>query len=233
MPATKTVVGFLSLIAIAQLAGPVDGFSQTIPSSYRFVETAQEAGVGIGVLNPDAGRFDYGPGSGQVTAAQYTIRVGGPFSLQGVVNYLPTTRDVIDPRRDEGDRQIGEADATVMTTDLRLHFTLTGDRTWRRLAPYVVAGGGAAFDFSSLQTVENQLEGDDRFEFGPSFLGVLGTGIGWYLSDRIVARGEAIATYWKLNTPRGYLRTDRELGDPPEGEWVSGVAFTVGAAYRF
>ncbi len=234
MPSSSpVVVALVALTGSALFAVAAESSAQTIPSPYRFVETSQETGAALGFLRPSRGRFGFGPGPGQVIGGHYQVRVGGPFSLQGVVAYMPTTRDVIDPRRDEGDRKIGEADATIASADARLHFTLTGDRTWNRLAPHFVLGGGVAFDMAPGQAIDGDLEGDDRFEFGPSFLGVLGIGFSLFVSERIVFRGESIATYWKLNTPRGYLRVDRELGSPGESQWVNGVGFSFGAAYRF
>ena len=232
-PSSPVAITLATLVGATLLAVAAESSAQAIPSPYRFVETAQEAGAALGFLRPDRGRFSFGPGPGQVLGSHYQIRVGGPFSLQGVAAYMPTTRDVIDPRRDEGDRKIGEADATIASVDARLHFTLTGDRTWNRLAPHFVVGGGVAFDMAPGQAIDGDLEGDDRFEFGPSFLGVLGIGFSVSASERIVLRGESIATYWKLNTPRGYLRVDRDLGSPGESEWVSGVGLSFGAAYRF
>ena len=40
--------------------------------------------------------------------------------MEGVVGYSPGTRDLIDPSRAEGDRVVGEVDASITTLDLRL-----------------------------------------------------------------------------------------------------------------
>ncbi len=217
--------------------------AQRIPSAYRFIETAQEAGASMFTVEPRAGIFGFGPKGGRIMGSYYQIRVGGPFSLQGNVGYLPTTRDVIDPRRDEGDRKIGEADLTMGTADVRLQFTLTGPRTWYRLAPHLFAGGGIAMDFAPDQDIDMVLEEDDRFSFGPSFLGSFGAGIKLFPVDRISVRAEGVVTYWKVNTPRGFLRTDRALLPPPEGSdqpaipedgfWAVGRGLSLGIAWRF
>ncbi len=217
--------------------------AQSIPSAYRFIETSQEAGASLFTVTPRAGIFGFGPKGGRVMGSYYQIRVGGPFSVQGNLGYLPTTRDVIDPRREEGDRKIGEADLTMATADARLQFTLTGPRTWYRMAPHLFAGGGIAMDFAPDQEIDTVLEEDDRFSFGPSFLGSFGAGIKLFPADRISVRAEGIVTYWKVNTPRGFLRTDRQLIEPPEGSdepvtpddgfWSMGRGWSVGIAWRF
>jgi len=222
---------------------PVHLSAQQIPSAYRFIETAQEAGAAMFTVEPRAGIFGFGPKGGRIMGSYYQVRVGGPFSIQGNLGYLPTTRDVIDPRRDEGDRKIGEADVTMGTADVRLQFTLTGPRTWYRLAPHLFAGGGIALDLAPDQDIDMVLEEDDRFSFGPSFLGSFGAGIKLFPVDRISVRAEGIVTYWKVNTPRGFLRTDRRLLPPPEGSdepaipddgfWAVGRGLSVGIAWRF
>ncbi len=217
--------------------------AQRIPSAYRFIETSQEAGAWLLAVTPRAGIFGFGPKGGWIAGSYYQVRVGGPFSLQGNLGYLPTTRDVVDPRRDAGDRKIGEADVTVATADARLQFTLTGPRTWRRIAPHLFAGGGIALDLAPDQDIDAVLEEDDRFSFGPSFLGSFGAGIKAFPVDRISVRAEGVVTYWKVNTPRGFLRTDRALLPPPEGSdepavpddgfWAVGRGFSLGIAWHF
>ncbi len=240
LPVLPTLV--LAGILVAGI-GPAHLSAQRIPSAYRFIETTQEAGPSMFTVTPRAGIFGFGPGGGRILGSYYQVRVGGPFSIQGNLGYLPTTRDVIDPRRDEGDRKIGEADVTMGTADVRLQFTLTGPRTWYRLAPYLFAGGGIAMDFAPDQDIDMVLEEDDRFSFGPSFLGSFGAGIKLFPIDRISVRAEGIVTYWKVNTPRGFLRTDRPLLPPPEGSdepeipadgfWSVGRGFSLGIGWRF
>ena len=167
----------LALAAIlASAMDPARLSAQRIPSAYRFIESSQEAGAALFTVEPRAGIFGFGPKGGRIMGSYYQVRVGGPFSIQGNLGYLPTTRDVIDPRRDEGDRKIGEADVTMGTADVRLQFTLTGPRTWYRLAPHLFAGGGIAMDLAPEQDIDMVLDEDDRFSFGPSFLGVLARG---------------------------------------------------------
>ena len=235
---------FLGILLLAVPgAGPAHLSAQNIPSAYRFIETAQEAGPSMFTVTPRAGIFGFGPKEGRILGSYYQVRVGGPFSLQGNLGYLPTTRDVIDPRRDEGDRRIGEADVTMGMVDVRLQFTLTGPRTWYRMAPHVFAGGGIALDLAPDQNIDMVLEEDDRFSFGPSFLGTFGGGIKLFPVDRVSVRAEWLFAYWKVNTPRGFLRTDRTLIEPPEGSdgpvtpeegfWSLGRGLSIAIGWRF
>lgn len=222
-----TYLLLLSVILPVSLAG------QTVPSVYHFIETKQEAGAFIGTLNMGSGRFGFGPKGGLLIGGRYAIEISGPFSMEGVVGYSPGTRDLIDPSRAEGDRVVGEVDALITTLDLRLKFSLTGDRTWHGLSPFIVTGGGIAFDLAGEDAAEEILLQDDRFEFGTSFMGVLGTGIRYFPSERFMIRSDMGLTLWQIETPRGYESPERDFVGVDNSEWTSGVYLTLGAAWRF
>lgn len=222
-----TYLLLLSVILPVSLAG------QTVPSVYQFIETKQEVGAFIGILTTGSGRFGFGPKGGLLIGGRYAIEISGPFSMEGVVGYSPGTRDLIDPSRAEGDWVVGEVDALLTTVDLRLKFSLTGDRTWHGLSPFIVTGGGIAFDLAGEDEAEERLLQDDRFEFGTSFMGVLGTGIRFFPSERFMIRSDMGLTIWKIETPRGYVSPERNFQNVGESEWTSGINFTVGAAWRF
>lgn len=224
---------FIVFWAVAALATPpVTGAAQTIPSAYRFIETAQEGGAFVGLLSTDRGRFGFAPGSGTVAGVRYGIEIGGPFSFEAVARYLMGSRDVIDPERPEGSRKAGEADAGIAMIDGRLKFSFLGRRLWNGFGPYFVAGGGVAVDAAGEQPEDERILADDRFEFGTSFLGVLGLGARWLPSDRLVFRTDLTFNLWQVETPRGYRTVERDL-DAPEDEWLRALGITFGAALRF
>lgn len=221
----------LASLCASAWAAPVD--AQRVPSPYRFFETSQEVTVFGGWLSPGRGPFDLGPGPGPVLGARYGIEVSGPISLEGVVSYVPTTRNVVDPGRAEGDRIIGEADAELLVIDARVKLSLTGRRMWNRLNPYLLAGGGVSIDLSGGEPLDERLLVDDRFEMGTGFVGLAGGGLRWFPTDRVVLRGDALLNLWRLDTPDGWRDPTRELPIVGETEWVSGPLLTLGIGYRF
>ena len=227
---TITTLALLSLAAIPT-GKPVQG--QTIPSPYAFLETGQEAGVFVGSLSPGTGAFDFGPGPGLFMGARYGIRLGGPFALEGVLGYLPTTRNIIDPGRAEGDRKIGEASSRIASLDVRLRFSLTGNRTWKDLSPFFMAGAGLAMDAADADPLEETLLPDDRFDFGTPWLGVLGGGVRWFPGERFILRADLAISMWQLKSPSGYRDPERDFAGVGKREWVSGSSLTLGAAFRF
>jgi len=228
----------ISIFSLA-LAGLLTGLTapqaegQSIPSHFQFFETRQEAGIFVGVTGQSTGRFGYGPSPGPSFGARYGLQLGGPLGVEGVFGYHPTTRDVVDPTRAEGDMVVGEADAKMLSFDARLSFSLTGDRTWRRLNPFLFIGGGLAWDAAGESEEDARVLANDRFEFGAKFVALLGGGVRWHVTERILVRTDFSLTMNQLKTPNGFLDPTRALTGVGEKESVSGPSFSIGAAFRF
>jgi len=237
-PEFKFMTSYLRLFLLPILAlglpGSFQGLQgQTIPSPFRFIDQSQEVGMFAGYLSPGTGRFGFGPKPGPAWGARYSVNVGGPFGLEGTVTHSPTTRDIIDPGRVEGDRVVGDMPSQLVMIDGRLRFTLTGDRTWHDLAPFLMTGGGVVFDVSNDNSDQEVLLEGDRFSMGTSFVGLLGGGIRWFPTDRFLIRGDLSLFLWRLKTPRGYSDPEREFVGVSEKEWVSGPSFSLGVSFRF
>ncbi len=223
----------LVVAVIALIAAPRTLASQTIPSPYRFIETDRELGALAGWIAPKTGRFGYGPSPGPLTGIRLGFDFGGPISVEGMANWVPTTRNIVDPRRAEGDRVIGETDATLLALDLLLRLSLTGPRTWYGLSPFVAVGAGLAWDLSAKHPLEEGLDARDRFKLGTTFVAPLGGGLRWFLSDRYVVRMDAMLHLWRLKAPDGFRDPERGFGNVGESEWTSASAFSLGVGYRF
>jgi hypothetical protein len=94
-------------------------------------------------------------------------------------------------------------------------------------------GGGLAGAFDARVEEERELPDDLRFTFGPTFMGTLGTGTRFVLSDRLSVRLEATTLIWKLGTPQGFLRLDDAAGPIVQQQWPTVGSFGAGLSYRF
>jgi len=225
-----------SLIAAALicLTAPSLLSGQTIPSPYRFIETRKEVSGFGGWISPGTGRFGYGPGPGPIMGGRASIGLGGsPVSLEVAVAGVPTTRDIVDPRRLEGTRVIGETDATLISAEGRLNLSLTGPRTWHGLSPFIAAGAGLAWDLAQSSLLEQDLPEEDRFEFGTAFLAQVGGGLRWFVNETVVVRADGLMYLWRLEAPDGFRDPERGFGDVGEAEWIDAGSFTFGVGYRF
>lgn len=214
--------------------------AQTIPSAYRPIENRQAASFFGGYMLLPTGSLDLGPKSGSFVGGRYAIEAGGPIFFEGLLSYLPTMRNVVDPRRQLGDRSIGEADVHLVMLDTRLSFSLTGQRTWNHLTPHLFVGAGVAYDAGRGNQVEEVLLPEDVFRFGTAFTANAGIGVRFLMGDRIMAIADTSLKLWQIGTPTGFddpaKRPDDEtdpLHAPEESEWVGGYGFSLSLAWRF
>lgn len=225
-----------ALVVVLCASGFVDArpaAAQSIPSPYRFIEERQEVGAFGGYMSAATGRFGYGPAGGLWGGARYGLELTGPLSIEGVVGAVQGTRDIVNPRRPEGDRVVGEGDALVATVDGRLKLSAVGRRAWHGLSPFLVAGGGVAWDVAPAPDADEDLEADEIFEFGPSFFGTLGVGTRWFITENVALRTDALFSLWKLSTPVGFADPTLGLGPVPEGEWVRALSITGSLLFRW
>ena len=225
------ILATLVLGTTLSTASPVVG--QAIPSPYSFIEAKQDFGLFAGYMSAKTGRFGYGPSGGQLYGGRYGLQLAGPMSLEGVAGIVSGTRDVVDPRRAEGDRIIGEGDVLITTIDARLKFSATGDRAWHSLSPFVVFGGGVAFDLESPPEQDAILESRDVFEFGTTFFGTVGIGTRWFISNRFALRTDGTFSLWRLKTPPGFSDADRAFESVEDREWVRGLSISASLLYRW
>lgn len=224
---------FLPAVVIALGALPGDAEAQVIPSPYRFVETRHEGGLFAGGLSPSEGQFGLGPKAGATAGGRYSIAIGGPVALEGVATFLKSERDVLSPGLEGEPRKVGEARSDVLILDARLRFSILGQRTWRRVSPFVVAGAGLAFDVSGAQPADESVPADFRYSLGKPFAGVIGLGLRWFPGQRISVRGDLTLQIWTQKIPEGYRQFEDELAPVPESESIQAPGLSIGASYNF
>jgi hypothetical protein len=234
----------VAVAVVAGLAGASPSAAQSITSPYDFVETSQGIYLYGGYVLTDRGTIGIGPGSGLAAGLGYTIRVSGPFAVDGRVAMLPTGRTVYD-RQDEqvdpdliqadpmvGLVDVGTADLTLLMTDASLRFNITGPRTWNRIQPYALIGLGAVFRTAEDHTPEENIREDVdlRVRFRNGITGHVGAGAEVFLGQRFVLRLDARNLFWRIHVPVGFRTPDRVIDDR---EWVQAPNLSVGVGFRF
>ena len=228
-----SVIRIVAAAVVLLISSRSTADGQTIPSPFEFFEERQEVSAFGGQISPGTGQFGYGPNPGQMVGIRYELGLSGPLSVEGVVTWLPTTRDIVDPSRLGGPRVVGSADVQLVTVDVRFKLSLTGQRTWHNLNPFLFAGAGLASDFSQVSIVEVGIAEDDRFELGNAFLGVVGGGLRWFVKDPWIIRADAGLHLWKLGTPAGFRLVDRGFSDVGSSEWANATSLSIALGYRF
>jgi hypothetical protein len=217
---------------LAALLAPAAGSAQTISSPYRFLDHRHEAELFVGQMVETRGRLGLGPGGGTLVGGRYSLQVVGPAALEGGLTLLQTDREVWDPRPAAGREFLGMTDVTLLSAEVRLRFTLTGQRTWNHLAPYLHLGLGIVQDFAKVPESEELIPGTDRFSFGPSAILSFGGGTRWFPGNRWILRAEGGWTTWKVGTPPGFSLLPTTPSSVSDQEWVRVPTLVFGAAYR-
>ena len=205
-PALIVVLHALSLFEVSEAQ------AQVIPSAYTYVEERQEAACSPVSVTPLE--------VGLVTAPQAVSfwELGMALSLPA----LSLSKASWEP-----------CDVLLTTIDARLKLTATGNRSWHGLSPFMVFGGGIAFDLAGASAAEELLEPEDVFEFGKSFFGTLGLGTRWFVTDRVALRTDGVFSLWQLDTPPGFGGTLYGFEDVAENEWVRALSLTATLMFRW
>lgn len=235
LPFAQTLA-FLALLA-GIVSTPTPAAAQTVPSPYDFIDTVHEVETYVGYLTENRGILDMGPGGGPLVGGRYAIKLSGAFALEGHGYLISTDRNVFDPSLDDDSNLVllGTSSSLVGGLEGRLRLTLTGDRTWHRLAPYLSAGGGVASDLRARSDLEEDhgLGNNERFTFGPSFLGALAGGTRWLPTDNLSFRLEGGMKLWRLGVPAAFRQLEFEDISVPEQEWVGVGTVELGLSWRF
>lgn len=215
-----------------------------IDSPYRWIERSLRVGFYGGWWAAERGVMDLGPGPTGVGGARFRARVSSPLSLEAGLGLGASERFVVDPRLDEGPAVVDTVDAGWARLEAGVQVALTGARTWHRLQPYAVIGGGLLFGLGeersdALGDGDGNGDGNGdgeppadpaaelRYEVGtaPFFQGALGVEFlpGGRLGIGLEARDQLL----RIRTPDGFFADEilnriEELGlpAPRETEWT-------------
>lgn len=229
------------LVALALLVAGTAA-AQSIPSPYEYIERSQRAGAFAGYLflSPNVDLNDtlaigIAPRSAPVAGVRYALRASGPLDFQVGLGVSPSSRDLwrVQYSADSLVATPVETEvslpATLVMLDLGLRLSLTGPRTWNRLAPYVGATGGLVGDVRGTFEEEEDVPADARFRLGPTFALGANLGTDWFPVPNASLRLELQGMLWRLSTPNGFV----PLRATARNEWNPGAGVTVGGAIHF
>ena len=206
-------------------------------SPYRDIRRGHTITPAGGYFAGDGGDFGIGPHSGAVFGARYDIRTAHTIQLGLGVAHGSLERFIVNPFVRLANRRSGPVSQSVTFAEIDVQLNLTGGKSWRRIAPYLGAGGGLAFASGTPADTS-------QYEFGNKFYLVPHAGIRLFLSDRLHLRAEARATFWKLNYPTTFRQEPVEEPGTQENpnavipgenlsEWTTSSWLQAGVGYSF
>lgn len=226
----------LAILSLTALLGCARGASaQSIPSPYRYLELRHSVGFfggylltapGIGIVDE---KVELGAQPGPLAGVRYSLRFAGPASGEIMLAGVRTTRTVfVSGGPDNPPRPAGETDVSLVLADAGIVFHLTGARSWRGFAPFVVGSGGIMTEVQGTSELEEAIPTTARFQPGPALALGIGVGTDWFPTERLSIRAEARDRLWKIEAPQ-----DLRPAGANVSEWTNNVSFSLGAAIHF
>lgn len=234
--------GIAPLVLAALLLSAGAARAQQVPSPFRWVTETQGVGPFVGYLwtSPtltlnDTEEADLGPRSAPLAGIRYRGRLTGPLDGEVAFAFAPSERRLFTTSFN-ADSSLVNPTATGSTVsvplvlgDVGVRLNLTGRRTWRGFQPYLAATGGVVATLKREHEEEEEIEREDRFEFGPTLAVGLRAGTDWYPTERISLNVELSDRLWKLETPLGFRSGQDAVGS----EWKNNYGVTIGGAFHF
>lgn len=227
----------LLTLAPAALAAQVSVGHTPAGSPYTDVVRGHTVSLSGGFMTGGEGAIGLGPNGGPVFSLRYDRRLSALVGITAGVGVADLERLVAHPDAPVEEQFTGPVGQTVSLVDLGLHFNITGDKSWRRLAPFVMLTGG--FGFAGKPEADTT-----SYEFGTKFFFQPGIGTRYMFSPRLQLRAEALAVAWKLSYPSSFADEPEEdpgtVEDPNAvlpsrqfEEWVVSPRLQIGLGYTF
>jgi hypothetical protein len=221
----------VSLLFTAASAQAQDVGHPPQASPFRDLSFRQELSLLGGYYNGSEGKAGVAPSGGPAVGLRYEIRIGGPAHFTARLTHARTERTVLDPELAENVRNLGTQSWPITVADAGISINLTGQKSWRRLVPYLGGGVGVATDFGK--------SGDPGgFDFGTPFAFTLGAGVRRDTDGPIQLRVDLADYIYQLDYPSGY--TTAPTGSTPilpagssTNQWTHNWMLSVGVSYRY
>jgi hypothetical protein len=220
-------------LAIAGVAAPAAAQVGYDPerSPFRDLRRGTAVALGAGYFGGEAGGLGVGATGGPTATARFEVTLGGPTLVSVGATWAQLERDVLDPGADSTDRRTGPFGTDIVMLDLGLQLRLTGQKSWRRLAPYVGAALGLALEVSGPNDPGN-------YSFGTKFTVAPGAGVRFYPAQRLSVVADVRLLFWRLSYPLSYQTAGPDgsrILDPGANttDWTTHPWTTVGVAWTF
>jgi hypothetical protein len=200
-------------------------------SPFRDIRKGSALALSVGYFAGDAGRVGIGATDGPTASGRVELSLGGPTMILLGASYMQLERIVVDPDPDTLPPRSGPFGVDVLGLDAALQIRLTGQKSYRRIAPYLGAAIGVAFQLSGPPD-------PGGYTFGTKFTVAPGAGIRIYPGRHLSLTADFRVLFWRESYPSSYQASPGG-GDPilPLGasttDWTTHPWTSVGVAWTF
>jgi hypothetical protein len=204
-------------------------------SPYRAIATRTSLSLVGSYLGGSAGTLGIGPADGLLAGVRYEMQLTGPTDASLTISRGQFDRLVPNPNAPADSQITGPVSQSVIFVDAGLQILLAGDKTWKRLAPYV--GGSVGMGFGSNVAADSSgYRYNAKFSTGPL------VGLRFYPGGGLIVRAEGRLAFWRLRYPTGFFNAPaRAPDDPPlldatvesDVDWTAHPIVTIGLGWAF
>ncbi len=235
--AVRTAIGVAALLTVQppnRLTAQVGHDPEHSP--YRDILLHSGPVFFVGHLGADRGTTGAGTSNALTFGARYEIPAGKALHFQFTGAYLHGDRFILDPRADSSSpaRRTGPFKSDLGMVEVGMQLRLSGNKTWRGLAPYVGTGFGLTFDVNSPGDTTGS-----GYHFGSKLTIAFTTGVRWYPARRVMINGEARAQFWRLKYPLSFHEPRASDGSrvlpltQPLNDWTLHPWISLGIGWIF
>lgn len=204
-----TLLGLAALLAGAERPAAAQVGHAPESSPYRDIRFGSYLVATGGKAYGSGGAAGLGPHDGSSYGFRFVLLGNKPFQISLGGTYGNLSRLLQNPHEAPATRTSGPFDQRVLFADVAFQLNLTGNKSWRGIAPYVGAGGGLLFAEAIPEDTTSFRMGT-RFYFAPFF------GSRLFVGQRIYLFGEMRATFWQIRYPASYGSAPSNApGEPP------------------
>ena len=168
------------------------------------------------------------PNASAFASARYDASIGGPAALYVRYTFAPSERRLLAPANPLATRVLSTPSVNTTVIDGGLDLSLTGRKTWKRLAPAITAGLGIASDFAKADT--------GAYRFGTKFAFTYGLGLRFIPRSGLSFRADLTNYTWQYQYPDRYfikaadstsVLTDTRVRSKYKGNWGLSAGLTI------
>jgi hypothetical protein len=225
-PLTLSVLSLAATLAPMTARGQVGHSPQRSP--YEDIEMGQNLTLSAGWLAVRRDPANVAPNASAFASVRYDASIGGPAALFVRYTFAPSERRLLAPANPLATRVLSTPSVNTTVIDGGLDLSLTGRKTWKRLAPAITAGLGIASDFAKADT--------GAYRFGTKFAFTYGLGLRFIPRSGLSFRADLTNYTWQYQYPDRYfikaadstsVLTDTRVRSKYKGNWGLSAGLTI------
>lgn len=223
----RRTLGALALLLLALPVGAQVVGHTPESSPYQDATGRHVIGTQVGFIFPGTDPAGVGPKNGLALMARYEYDAPGPVLLMTRMAFAPgLERNIKDPLLTGAARDAGTRNESLLMFDAGMILSLTGEKSWRGLAPRLYGTLGMVSSLNASYDVGG-------YRFGPKFMPAYGLAIRGVREGNWEWYADFNHAFWRMQYPNSYTDdgstvTPSIIGTGKTNPWNGNVMLTIG-----